>query len=339
MRGILLAAATLAAALVAGRPGYAQEMPGNRDRTPPSGMRHAPTTPQRDRALSFPELVNRTPTFAATLNPRPRSSARSDFDRDHACPPTVPGGYGYSYRPYTQNTVVVVGPSGYSLPPGTIVVGSTPTQSTVILGNGTAITVFNGYQGQYIPGASLDSPFGAAYGCPAYLQSQFAVRTVNPYVGGREQDGSVGSPSGAPTAGLETALRQLRAAWIDGDVRGLRALLDPDLSVAVFEDEQFAYSLKSRDFLALSEDAINRVATDELHFTDIRRRDDGLVNAYATQRYRLLGARDDGRSHVASLRYTLVNLDGAWKLSAVSLAPDSLSRRRPAAAGRALSPN
>lgn len=245
--------------------------------------------------------------------------------------PQVPGSMMPTIRPSMTvtstatpgYTVVESGSSAYG--GGYVRSSTTSTQYT------TSVTVFPGYSGVYQAGQTVVSPYGSLYGCQPYIQNQFVQTNPYPWIGGREA-GSVRvweegdryvADDPARGRSLRTALNDLTRYWENEDVRGLRRRLSPDLTVAVFQGERFAYSLKSRDFTALSADALDRVQTVAFRFNDVKERNDGLVNAYATHHYRLRG---DDAVKVATVRCTLVYVDGEWFLSAVSFSPGSLQR-------------
>ena len=87
--------------------------------------------------------------------------------------------------------------------------------------------------------------------------------------------------------------------------------------------ERYTYALKRGDFLALSADALERVSTLSFRFDSVRDRTDGLVNAYATHVFRVVGEQTP---RTATVRYTLVYVDGDWYVSAIAHVPAALAR-------------
>lgn len=205
-------------------------------------------------------------------------------------------------------------------------------------GSGGSITFFDGYQTIFVPGRTCASPFGAYYGLPGFISTQYVITTPYGYLGGREigvssvwsgvmSTGSAAASSPQRTT-LRAALNDLSAFWEENDARALRRRIATDQPVAVFQNEQFLYSLRRTDFLALSSDALDRVTTLSFRFDDVRDRSDGLVNAYATHVYRLRGDSSSG-TRTASVRYTLAAAPGGdWYVSAVSLSPDAAPREQ-----------
>jgi hypothetical protein len=234
---------------------------------------------------------------------------------------TSPSPYGYPY-PYQGTTITT---------PGSVGVQSSTVQSTVTLSGGTTISVFSGYAPVYVAGQTFPSPFGSLYGCPPYIRSEYVRTSPYPYARGNEtqpvhvwsDEDSFVSDDARRAAGLRTALNDLTRFWENGDSSALRRHVDSDLSVAVFRGGRFLYSLERADLLALCEDARVRVSTVAFRFTDIRKRDDGLVNAYARHTYRLPGESAVSTPQAATVRCSLVYVGGGWRLSAVSFASNN----------------
>lgn len=239
-----------------------------------------------------------------------------------------PGGGGYyhyppQYPPTSQTTIIINNNSPY---------GSTTTYSASpgynVAPVQTTITVFNGYSSVFTSGQTVYSPYGSLYGCRPYISTRYIVTEAYPWINGRDVERvspwSDNDPYMAQNAtraqGLRAALNNLTRYWENEDIRGLRQHTSPDLSVAVFQGEKFSYSLKARDFVALSADALDQVNTTSFRFFDVRERSDGMVNAYATHRYRVRGTSE---SKTATVRCTLVYVDGGWFLNAVSFSPGS----------------
>ena len=258
------------------------------------------------------------------------------------------GGYGYpGYYPYggagttvivNQNPVIypsgntASGETGYeSTPPTVTVVQTDPfgrtqmSTSTASIFNGFA---FPGYTTSFVSGQTVYSPFGAYVGCPLYVYSRYViVGAPYPYLNGRDTNivispWSAGDPyiiaDAARGQNLGIALRDFSRFWEQGNAAGLRRRVQPDVPVAVFDAGRLLYSLRRVDFLALAADALDQVQTVSFRFTDVRERNDGLVNAYALHTYR---SRTDGTTHSVQICYTLVYLNGDWYLSAASIAP------------------
>jgi len=198
------------------------------------------------------------------------------------------------------------------------------------------VTLFQGYSPTCGAGYGYVSPF-AVYNCPPYIgASSVLISMPYPYAGGWEQgtyagwtgnnrSGYSGATDDYRDRSLRAALNDLSRFWEENDVRALRRRVSPSFAVAVFGGERHLYSLREADFLALAADALDRVRTISLRFDDVRDRNDGLVNAYAVHVYRLRGEDVSAAPRVATLRYTLVHVDGDWYVSAVSLAPEIAS--------------
>ena len=71
---------------------------------------------------------------------------------------------------------------------------------------------------------------------------------------------------------------------------------------------------------------MDRITTISFRWNAVRDRTDGLVNAYATHVFRVRNsgnknADKQGALQTATVRYTLVYVDGDWYVSAISHAP------------------
>ncbi len=198
--------------------------------------------------------------------------------------------------------------------------------TVVIIGGGNSGFCFNGYVSTYHPRLTVYSPF-SIYSCPAYIRTDCVVNTYYPYQYGREtfvflpySDNDTYYRSNVRRGqALRAALNDLIRFWEDNDARALREHVSPDLSIGVFQDEKYAFSLRRNDFLDLSADALNRVTTLSFRFDSVRDRSDGLVNVYATHLYRVRGER---QTRTAGVRYTLLYLNGEWYVSAISHTTD-----------------
>lgn len=239
--------------------------------------------------------------------------------------PSVPGSVHYNER-----TTYV---SGYGYvpvyPPSVQVIQENRLGPTVDLGNGTRVTLFKSYRTTFIGGQTVISPFGVSYGCQPYLAQSVVIGTPYPYASGvnigpiqpwTDTDAFVAADLNRGRR-LRAALNDLSRCWENGDLVSFGRRLTPDMSVAVFQNERFLYSLRSADLYALTADTVNGTDTLSFRFTDIRERNDGLVSAYATHVYRVRG-ENEARS--AKIRCTLVYLEGDWYLSSLSLAPGTV---------------
>lgn len=191
---------------------------------------------------------------------------------------------------------------------------------------------FNGYGTTFIAGTTFYSPYWF-YRAPTFIQRNYILTTPYPYYAGQEldysrssswdNDGYYGTSENTRSRRLRSALNDLSRFWEENDAKALRRRVSPDFAVGVFQDEDYAYSLKRGDFLALSNDALDKVTTVSFRFNSVRDRTDGLVNAYATHVFttREGGGAAAGRAESANVRYTLVFVDGDWYVSAISHAP------------------
>ena len=217
-----------------------------------------------------------------------------------------------------------------------------PSASTTIIvpGNGDTF-VFGAYHNSttYAPGVTVYSPYWY-YNCPTFLRHNYVITAPYLYRSGREtypfrpydDEDRYFNNDVTRGRGLRAALNDLARFWEENDTRALRRRVSPDFAVGVFENEvdqdgkvreRYTYALKRGDFLALSADALERVSTLSFRFNSVRDRTDGLVNAYATHVFRVVGEQTP---RTATVRYTLVYVDGDWYVSAIAHVPAALAR-------------
>lgn len=253
--------------------------------------------------------------------------------------PNYPGYLPYLYGGAGTSVIVnqnpIIYPAGQD-GNGQVRYESTPPTVTVVRTNRAGRTrmstysgyTFPGYTETFISGQSVLSPFGFYVGSPRYVYSRYVVLGAPyPYLNGRSTSVVISPWSANDPYVIEdvnrgrqlgTALSDLIRFWEQGNAAGLRRRVQPDVPVAVFDGDRLVYSLRRVDFLALAADASDQIETSSFRFTDVRERNDGLVNATALHTYR---SREDGTTRTVQVRYTLVYLNGDWYLSATSITP------------------
>ena len=275
------------------------------------------------------------------------------------------GGYSIGYNPALarprrdHGNRTIVGSNGNPVlrpigPNPNLVLPGTPVRQTVTTGNVSTTTLFNGYAPVYSTGQTVLSPFGAAYGSPAYVSADYLVETPYPYLRGRETavvsgvapltafvgqtrplypakpeaGGESASSSEATITGekaelLRQALTDMQNFWLHDDPRALRRRTASGDTIAVYQNEKFAYSVKRNDFLALATDTLDKIQTRSLQFKRVAVRDDGLVNAYAAHTFRVPASVDQS-VRTATVRVSFAWSGDDWFVSAVSFSPGSL---------------
>jgi len=194
-------------------------------------------------------------------------------------PPYCDYNYGWPSTTVIINNTPVIYPvndpiNGYgyaSTPPLATVVETLPNgrtrMTTSEIDTGCA---FPGYAAYDQSGQTVLSPFAVYSGCTPYLYRRYVVFStptvcadssvgltpIDPW-NGYDAAGSVTASSRS----LRSALDDVAAYWQEGRIAGLRRRTAPDVSVAVFRGERFAYSLHRTDFLALASDALQDVHT------------------------------------------------------------------------------
>ena len=192
-------------------------------------------------------------------------------------------------------------------------------------GNLSNVLLFPGYHRNHVANVTVVSPFGRFYACPRYIERRYVIVSNWPYLGGREVV-SVQPWSDAdvyvradPTRAVElrAALNDLTRFWENGDLRSLRRHLADDEEIGVFHEGRYLYSMQRGEFSLLAMDVLDGIDTLAFRFTDVQRRDDGLVTATARHQYRV---RETGEVRTAAVRATLRYRSGAWVLTGIWLA-------------------
>lgn len=208
-------------------------------------------------------------------------------------PPLYPPPKTPAVRPQAGNQVWIY-PGGY---------GGT----TVIFNNGYP-GYYPGYDGVYYPGSTVTV---TTY--PGYQNQNVAPVVVN----------SNNAVQTAETAALRTALSDVTRAWERRDAAALGRHLAPDLSVAVLEDERFRVTVQPANAYNYLGSLLGAVSTLSYRVNDVRFDANGAAHLYATHRFRTAGGR---QTQTASVRSTLVYVEGRWLLSAISVAPGILPK-------------
>jgi hypothetical protein len=188
------------------------------------------------------------------------------------------------------------------------------------------VLLFPGYRSTFVVQQTVVAPYGAWYGCPAYIDVRYAQSAPWPYRNGAavaavqpwsDEDAYMAADAARAQA-LRTALNDLTRFWEGGDIRALRRHLPgTDQDVAVFHNGRFLYSLARNDFAAVSSDVADAVDTVSFRFVNMEKRDDGLIDATARHSYRV---RDTGEQRTGTVRYSLLYQNGTYFVSAVALA-------------------
>jgi|GEM_PF-6390967 hypothetical protein len=118
------------------------------------------------------------------------------------------------------------------------------------------------------------------------------------------------------TVALRQAFTGIASAWEENNFAAIRPYLDPNLSVAISQGEQYRNTLRPQEFRAYLVNWLGQVDTSSFRFANVRYGANGVVYAYANHRYRTNG---DRRLRSATVSYTLTYLDGGWRIVGISL--------------------
>ncbi len=325
------AALLLAAAAVCAGEAAAQQTSGRRPTGRPSGAPMSLPRPGSSRPLNptgnpgqagapRPSVPNNLPPGRGIWgagqtrpgyapSPRPAPS-RPPLPGDPYCPPPPPPPPPVYCPPAAP--VVVVAPGAY-------------TGAYTGIGGARNVLIFPGYQSSLAAGYTVVSPFGPFYHCPAYIERKYVVTTPWAYLSGREvvpmnpwTDADSYVAADATRAGeLRAALNDLTRFWENGDIHSLHRHLSDGEEIGVFHNGRYVYSLPRAEFSLLAADVLGGIETLAFRFTEVYRRDDGLLTAAARHQYRV---RETGEMRSVPVRCTLRYRSGAWVLTGIWLA-------------------
>ncbi|MDR3687920.1 MAG: hypothetical protein P4L46_00980 [Fimbriimonas sp.] len=191
------------------------------------------------------------------------------------------------------------------------------------------------YRSTFVAGASFRSPFGFYFGvCVPYVDIRVchafppAVLFVDvPIYSGQNCQGFYNADDGNlindPTLdqtepGLNNALDEIVETFQGGNIDGLVSLIDPNMSVAVYERGQYQYSLSSNDFVDMTRDAIQSTQTISLDLQYLHRRSPGVYCVSGRHVYK----DPSDRTRTVFVSYVLQDIGGQWTLTQVGTSPD-----------------
>lgn len=112
--------------------------------------------------------------------------------------------------------------------------------------------------------------------------------------------------------GLDAALSDVRSAWIDGRADLIIKHINPNDQIAIYLDNEYAYSLPGSDYIKMVQDAIGHVRTISFTFNNVERRNDGA--------YMATGKHDfydiDGNQQSIDVSFTMAQQQGGWMIVA-----------------------
>jgi hypothetical protein len=185
---------------------------------------------------------------------------------------------------------------------------------------GTGLTIgFNyGYWSfglSYCPSPyCYSSPF-AYYGFPYVYAPRVEVVEVPVYtyttVPAYSYDNGYYLSPGSYT-GLDSAISDIKNAWIGGREDLILRHIDTNTQIAVYLNNDYSYSLPGSDYSAMVQDAIGHIQTTSFTVNNVEQRSDGAYTILATHEF--YDVNKNFKS--VNVSYTLANVSGRWVIVA-----------------------
>lgn len=118
--------------------------------------------------------------------------------------------------------------------------------------------------------------------------------------------------------GLNAALDELTETFQGGNIDGLASLVDPNISIAVFLQGRYQYSLSSSNYVDLTRDAISGMQNAQLNLNFLHQRSPGVFVVSGNQMY----TGQNGQTRTVYVSYVLQDISGQWTLTQVGTSPD-----------------
>lgn len=189
------------------------------------------------------------------------------------------------------------------------------------------------YRQNYVQGSVFISPFGFYFGIAAPFIEASRCRIFPPAVAYIDQPLYVGErwdgwqvypgenwfnrPDLDEEPGLANAVDELTETFQNGDIDTLVALIDPNMSIAVYERGKYQYSMPSNDFVDLTRDMLNSTKTVAFSLNDLQERAPGVFCVSGSHRYE----NPDGNVQTTYVSFVLQDIGGNWTLTQVETAP------------------
>jgi len=109
-------------------------------------------------------------------------------------------------------------------------------------------------------------------------------------------------------SGLDAALDDIKNAWINAQPDLLLQHIDTSTQIAIYLDNNYAYSLSGSDYRDMVRDAVGHIQTISFNFNNVEMRSDGAYTATGTHEY----YDADNNRKVVSVSFTLSQTGGKW---------------------------
>lgn len=157
------------------------------------------------------------------------------------------------------------------------------------------------------------SPF-YYYGLPYVYAPRAVVVDVPVYTYREVPDYSYGSGyylSQGSYSGLDAAMADIRNGWINGDPNLLLKHIGAGTQVAIYLDNNYAYSLSGSDYRDMVSDAVRNIRTINFTINNVEQRSDGAYTVTATHEFYDV----NNQRKVVDVDYTLAQQGGSWVIT------------------------
>lgn len=117
---------------------------------------------------------------------------------------------------------------------------------------------------------------------------------------------------------LDDTLEDIEVAWEEKDIERFTQYVRQGSSIAIFIEDEYAYSLDWRDYVDMTRDAMMNIDTTSFDFDKVvRRQETGEVTAFAKHRFR----NWDGSTETIYISYTFERISGNWYITETQTSP------------------
>lgn len=169
-------------------------------------------------------------------------------------------------------------------------------------------------------------PFILSTGCAVYPPSQDYINDPvyngSTFSGWTETDDNAFDEAtlNAMEPGLLNATDEISEAILNGNVDALVSLVDPNMSIAIYTQGKYQYSMKANDYLDLTRDAITSVKTVSLELNYLHRDSQTVYTVSGKQEYQ----GKNGEDRAVYLSFVLQDIGGVWTLTQAGTSPDRI---------------
>ncbi|HEU4751593.1 MAG TPA: hypothetical protein VFU47_00715, partial [Armatimonadota bacterium] len=123
---------------------------------------------------------------------------------------------------------------------------------------------------------------------------------------------------------LSDALDDIRKAWLNGDVERIRSRFKAETKIRIYPKGEYKYSVESRDFSAMIQDAMKRIDTIAFEFD--RPQSEDPNRAFVTGKHTFVDA--DQQRQTTYISYTLERLDGRWYITGAGSSSSPIAKHQ-----------